>query len=132
MNSIEKQKGALIGLGIVFLLLGVLAFVGGIVLIIAGVGALGVSEGIVRLVFGIIFVLLSLFVVPLGIKWLWVALAIKATKGSIAEGNIAKEGGTVNMRKCDKCGTKLADGEYVCSNCGKSFENLKDKSQNDR
>lgn len=122
MNSIEKQKGALIGVGVALLVLGALSVVFGVILIVSGASNLGGAAGILKLVFGIILSLLSFSFVPAGIKCVWVGGALKATHGSIKQGNIAKDGGTVNMTKCDKCGTEIKEGETVCSNCGKPYE----------
>ena len=122
MNSIEKQKGALIGIGVLMLVLSVASMVFGVILIVAGASNLGGAIGIAKLVSGIILSLLSLVFIPYGIKCIWVGGALKATKGSLKQGNIAKDGGTVNMRKCDKCGTEIKDGESVCSNCGKPYQ----------
>ena len=123
MNKIEKQKGMLVGLGIIAFVMAILTLVFGIILIVHGAGALGEAGGIVKLLFGILLVILSFPLGLFGAKCIWVALALNAVKGSIKEGNIAKEGGTVNMKKCDKCGTERKDGETACSNCGKPFEN---------
>lgn len=124
MNKIEKQKGGLLGLGIASLIGSVIVIALGVVLIIGG--ALNLAEnvptaGIIMLVFGGICCILFFATLIFGIYAVWVSVSLKATQGSIKEGNIAKEGGTVNMRKCDKCGTELKDGETVCSNCGKEF-----------
>ena len=122
MNKIEKQKRALIILGIVIIALSVLSLVFGIVLTVSGAKDLSETINIIKLVFGILLILVS---IPFGwasIKYIWVGAYLTATKGSIKEGNIAKEGGTVNMKKCDKCGTEIKDGETVCSNCGKAIE----------
>lgn len=121
MNSIQKQKGALIGLGVVLLVLSFLSAIFGVILIVSGSANLSSASGIIKLVFGIILSLLTFAFCPAGVKCVWVGSALKATKGSIKQGNIAKEGGTVNMKKCDKCGTEIKDGETVCSNCGKPF-----------
>ncbi len=122
MNSIEKQKGWLIGISIAMIVLAVAGLVFGIILLVAGISTISTTAGIIKLVFGIILTLAGMVLLPLGIRWAWIGLALSATKGSIKQGNIAKEGGTVNMKKCDKCGTELKDGETVCSNCGKKFE----------
>ena len=122
MNKIEKQKRALIILGVVIIALSVLSLVFGIVLTVSGAKDLSETINIIKLVFGILLILVS---IPFGwasIKYIWVGAYLTATKGSINEGNIAKEGGTVNMKKCDKCGTEIKDGETVCSNCGKAIE----------
>ncbi len=122
MNSIQKQKGWLVGISIAMIVLGAVALVGGIILLVSGIPAIPAVAGILKVVFGGLLVLFGLVSMPLGIRWAWVGLALSATKGSIKQGNIAKEGGTVNMKKCDKCGTERKEGEEVCSNCGKKFE----------
>lgn len=122
MNKIQKQKGALIGLGVVAIIISALLLVFGIILTINGAKDLNEVWNIVKLVFGILMILISLPVCWAGIKFIWVGAYISATKGSIKEGNIAKEGGTVNMKKCDKCGTEIKEGETACSNCGKPYE----------
>ena len=121
MNSIEKQKRLLIILSICSLVGSLLCLVFGVLLLIKGILAIPEASGIIKTVFGSMLVLLFFALVTFGIRWLWVGLSLKATKGSIKEGNIAKDGGTVNMRKCDKCGPELKEGETVCSNCGKEF-----------
>ena len=122
MNTIEKQKRALIILGVVVITLAVLSLVFGIILTVSGAKNLSETINIIKLVFGILLILVSF---PFGwasIKYIWVGCYLKATQGSIKEGNIAKEGGTVNMKKCDKCGTEIKDGETACSNCGKEIK----------
>ena len=122
MNVIKKQKGLLIGLGVISLVASVLLLVFGIILTIKGASNLNQTGGILKLVFGILMILISCPIGFAGIKFVWVGSYMTATEGSIKMGNIAKEGGTINMRKCDKCGTELKDGETKCSNCGKLFE----------
>ncbi len=123
MNSIKKQKGLLICLGLFALVTSILLLIFGIILIIKGVGNLSETAGIVRLVVGILMIIFSIPCGISGVRFTWVGFALTATEGSIKMGNIAKDGGTVNMKKCDKCGTEIKDGEIVCSNCGKPFEN---------
>ena len=122
MNSIQKQKGALIGVGVVLLVLGALSVAFGVLLIISGISSISSVSGILKLVFGIILALLFIAFVPTGVKCVWIGSSLKATTGSIKQGNIAKDGGTVNMKKCDKCGTEIKEGETACSNCGKIYE----------
>ena len=122
MNTIQKQKGGLIGLGIFLLVVAGLLLTFGVILTIKGAGTISETAGIVKLVFGILMLVLSVPSIFTGVKFIWVGGALTATQGSIKMGNIAKEGGTVNMKKCDKCGTERKEGETVCSNCGKQFE----------
>lgn len=122
MNSIQKQKGFLIGFGVAVCVAAILFLVFGLVLTITGAGNLEQVTGIVRLVFGVLMLLLTAPTLWAGIKYTWLGCAVTATNGSIKQGNIAKEGGTVNMAKCDKCGTELKEGETECSNCGNPVE----------
>ena len=122
MNIIQKQKAWLIALGVIAFVVSVLFLVFGLILTINGAGNLNSATGIVKFVFGLIMLLLSVPACITGVRFVWVGCAMTATKGSIKMGNIAKDGGTVNMKKCDKCGTELKDGETECSNCGKKFE----------
>ena len=122
MNSIQKQKTALIAFGAVLGIVGVLLLVFGIILTVSGANNITEVGGIIKLVLGILMIVLFIPSLLLCVRLVWVGLALTATNGSIKMGNIAKEGGTVNMVKCDKCGTEIKDGETACSNCGKPFE----------
>ena len=122
MNTIKKQKIMLIGLAIGLLVLGIGCAVLGILLLVKGIATAGDVSGILRIVLSCLVLILFCLLVFIGVRWLWVGIALKATEGSIKEGNIAKEGGTVNIKKCGKCGTVLMDNEKVCPNCGKKFE----------
>ncbi len=121
-NAIEKQKNGLIGLGIAVLVFGMIAIAGGIVLTIFGsteLGNKGVSSasGWIMLVLGIILIILSLVALICGIRVIWIASALKATRGSIAEGNIPKECGTPNGIKCPKCGATNTPDVTECQVC---------------
>lgn len=122
MNKIEKGKVWLIVIGIVLTLLSVVFLCGGIGLLAGGIKSVSAGTnagGIIMIVFGSILSIMFFPAIVLGIRYIWIGAYLKATNGSIKEGNIAKEGGTINMKKCDKCGTEIKDGETVCSNCGK-------------
>lgn len=125
MNTIKKQKGALISFGILSFILAILSSVFGVILTIKGASTVSEGAGIVKLVFGIILIIAFIPLVIFAIKATFVGFSLTATEGSIKQGNIAKQGGTVNMKKCDKCGTELKDGETECSNCGKKIEDIK-------
>lgn len=122
MNSIQKQKGFLIGLGVALIVVSILLASFGAFLTARGAVDLSGAAGIVKLVFGILMLLLFFPAILGGIRFIWVGYSLVATMGSIKQGNIAKEGGTVNMKKCDKCGTELKDGQTECPECGKKFE----------
>ena len=121
MNVIEKEKKGLIGLAIFLLVLAAVLLTVGIILVISGAKT-SEASGIVKLIIGIILIVLNIPCFIAGLNYLFLGLSVKAKKGSIKMGNIAKEGGTVNMKKCDRCGTERKEGETVCSTCGKKFE----------
>lgn len=121
MNAIEKKKSALIGLAITALVLGLLAIGGGIVLIIFGATNLldsNVAPGVIMLIIGILLVIAGGAGVLFGLRYIWVASAIKATKGSIAEENLAKTNQSDSTVKCPKCGCTNSKENANCSNCG--------------
>ena len=126
MNKIQRQKGGLLALGIIAFVVAILFVVFGVLLLVKGIGNVAdnatLAVGIIKIVVGAIMCLLFFPTIIFAVYAVSITLAMKATMGSIKMGNIAKEGGTVNMRKCDKCGTELKDGETVCSNCGKEFK----------
>jgi len=120
MNSIEKKKTALIGLSIAILVLALLGLVGGVVLIVFGARNLGESNlvaGIIMLVIGVLLVIAGVIGVLFGIRNIWVGSALKATKGSIAEENLAKTSQSNTVVKCPKCGCTNSIENTNCSNC---------------
>ena len=125
MNSIQKKKGALIGIAIAALVLGLAALAGGVVLAIFGgkdlANEVWVSGGI-KLGFGILLGLIGLCGVAWGIRYIWVGSALKATKGPIAEENLAKDAPGKNVKKCPHCGCTNSAENTVCSNCQKPLE----------
>ena len=125
MNSIQKKKGALIGLAIAVLVLGLCALAGGVILAIFGgldlVNQAYVAGGL-KLGFGVVLVLLSGVAILWGIRYIWVGSAIKATKGPIAEENLAKDVPGKNVKKCPHCGCTNSAENTVCSNCQKPLE----------
>lgn len=125
MNSIEKKKRSLIILAIIVLVIGIAAFAGGVVLTIFGTLDLLNSvylAGGLKLGFGVLLVILGIIAVAWGIRYIWVGSAIKATKGAIAEENLAKDAPGKNIKKCPHCGCTNSAENTVCSNCQKPLE----------
>lgn len=118
MNRIEKGKSQLSSLGIVCLALGVILSVIGVVLALTC--KISGSLNIVKLVVGIVLLVIGIVGLGFGVNFTWVASALKATKGSIAEDNLGK--GTVNMNKCSNCGAEVKKDGELCEKCK---ENLK-------
>ena len=117
-NIIEKRKGQLQFMGAIVLALGVIFAVVGIILLVNS--GIGKDLNILKLIFGIILLVLGVFGFGCGIIFSCVGKSVVATKGSIAEDNLAK--GTVNMNKCQNCGAEVEAGKTICEKCE---ENLK-------
>ncbi|MGM9970321.1 MAG: zinc-ribbon domain-containing protein [Anaeroplasma sp.] len=125
-NSIVKQKRALIGLSIGSIILGIIALVVGIILIVSGATVVVDKhlEGGLKIGFGILLIIGFLFFDIFGFYTLFIGSAIKATNGSIKQGNIPMNG-TVNMLKCKNCGSEVEYGQAFCPKCGKSLSDKK-------
>ena len=116
-NILEKRKSQLTAIGAIILALGVILAVVGVVLILTSFES---GLNVVKLIFGIISAVLGLALLVLGVYLTWIASAVKATNGSIAEDILGK--GTVNMNKCENCGAQVDAGVKICVKCE---ENLK-------
>ena len=123
LNNIEKKRSALRALGIISLIFGLGAVVGGIFMIISGVTNIGTSNqttGIILLVFCIILAILSVLAVIWGVYATWVGFSIKATRGTIAEDDEAK--GSQNTKRCPKCGAINTANSTECQVCHTPLE----------
>lgn len=118
MNLIEKRKSQLKSIGALILAVSVIVTVIGIVLALTCKVTENLS--IARLVVGIVLIVIGIAGMILGFYLSWVAAAVQATQGSIAEDNLGK--GTVNMHKCENCGAEVEEGKKICAKCE---ENLK-------
>ena len=116
MNKIEKGKTALIVFGVILAICCVLCEVFGIILV-CKLDVLGLIFGILLIVVGILLLLLAIY-------FIWVGCAQVATKGSLMEENIAKNG-TVNAKLCSKCGNALPEGADFCPKCGQTASSCK-------
>ncbi len=111
-NIIEKRKSQLTAIGAIILALGVIMAVVGVVLILTSFNS---GLNIVKLVIGIVLAVLGLAALVAGVYLTWIASAVKATNGSIAEDILGK--GTVNMNKCENCGAQVEAGVKICAKC---------------
>lgn len=126
MNKIERGKKGLIIIGVCALVLAVASLIGAVFVIISGVKSVANQVSVANvfeLVGGAILVIISFLLVYVGIYFTWVGASMKATKGSIADGDLCK--GTVNMTKCSKCGSQVEAGDEACVNCGASLKKKK-------
>lgn len=121
-NKIEKQKGVVIGFGIVALVLSLVAIVFGIVLFATMAGK-ETAALILHIVFGILLILVGLFLVVFGIRIVWIGGSLKATHGSISEVNLGKGDDTNKLKKvCPKCGCTNTVDATECSSCHEPLE----------
>ena len=125
-NKIQKQKGVLVTLGIVEILIGILFVIFGIILVVHGIQGVTKDSNpnlvmdIIRIVGGAVMTLFGCSCTLYGGRTLWISLAVRATKGSIAETNIGK--GTVNGKKCPKCGCTNTPDSTKCTSCGADLD----------
>jgi len=124
MNKIEKGKHNLVSLSVIISLLSSVLTILSLTLLISGINHLGESlvTGIILIVVGSLLTLTFLLGIVIGLIMLFTGKALVATKGSLKEDNIALNG-TVNMKKCNNCGSELNKEEF-CPNCGKSQNSL--------
>ena len=78
----------------------------------------------IRLVFGILLLLLGIFLALLSIYFIWVGASQVATEGNLKQDNIANRG-TINARLCSKCGNELPAGADFCPKCGQTASSCK-------
>ena len=114
-NKIEKQKGVVIGFGVLALVLALVSFIFGIVLLATMAGKEGASL-VLHIAFGIILVLLGLFLIVVGVRIVWIGGALKATHGSLAQENLAHEK-NATTKICPKCGCTNGADSTECTSC---------------
>ena len=122
MNKIEKGKTGLIGLGVGALVLALLSLVGAVFVIIDGIRSVSVAvsvANIFEIIGGAILCIVAFLLIYVGIYFTWIGSSMKAVKGSIADDDLCK--GTVNMIKCENCGSEVTSEDQVCGNCGYSL-----------
>lgn len=107
---------------IIVMILSVVMLAGGIVSIVFGaINPNGAWQIIWRVLLGVILVIFGCIALGIGITMFAVTRSmINTDEGNVADGNRAI--GTINVRKCDKCGTKLNDDAKFCSKCGNLIE----------
>ena len=127
MVKITTQKRMLIGLCIASVLFGIGIIIGGIALIVTRVTALLNEENVaicsILILLGALLAIFFLVLIGFGVYWLLVACAMKATNGSIKDGN--QGNGTLNMKKCPYCGAEIEGNETFCPNCAHSLSDTK-------
>lgn len=120
-NKIVKSRRALLILGIISLVFFAGAIAGAIILLLGcQKPGLSATDFGLQLGWGIVLAVLCAFFFFWGVFAVWTSTAIKATDGSIADPAIVK--GTVNGKKCPKCGCTNTPDSTKCQNCGEPLE----------
>lgn len=107
---------------IIVIILSIALLAGGITLIVLGaINPDGAWQIVWRILVGILLLALGGILVGVGITMFAVTRSmLDIDEGNVADGNRAI--GTVNVLKCEKCGTKLDDKAKFCKNCGEAVE----------
>lgn len=122
-NKIQKQKGVLVGIGIAILVIAIAALVGGIIMLCnIGTQEAGSVGFVLFIVFGSLLTVLGVIGLVAGVRTTWVACALKATKGTVTEKNLALDHTHSMTKTCPKCGCSNTQESKVCSNCGTELE----------
>ena len=121
-QEMKYGKRELTIISVVVIILSVAMLAGGVVSIVyGGINPNGAWQIIWRILLGVVLVICGGILLGIGITMFAVTRSmINVDKGNVADGNRAI--GTINVRKCDKCGTKLNYDAKYCTKCGKSIE----------
>lgn len=116
-------KKELTCIGIIVLIVSALLLGGGIALIVFGAfNPNGAWAIIWRVALGVLGVILGGILLSVGITMVAVTRSMINTE----DGNVSDERnsgkGTINIVKCEKCGTKLSDDARFCKACGEPVE----------
>ncbi len=121
----EKRYGKkeLIATSVIVLIIALGIMAGGIALIVLGaINPDGAWQIIWRVLVGIVLVLLGVIVLSVSITM----FAITRSMINNKDGNVSDVGnsaiGTININKCEKCGTKLSFDAKFCKECGEPLE----------
>lgn len=117
------KKALLIFSSVLFAIsVGIIAF--GISLVVHGCKSDVSSQIAFNVSFGVMLILLSLASGSISLVMLITSLGmINVNKGNVKDGNRAI--GTLNINKCDKCGSELSVNAKFCSKCGQAVGGTK-------
>lgn len=125
MNKLVKGKKTLVGISIALIGLCLLLVAGSIGLIVWGASIVksSVALGVVLIIVGVLLSIMFLGGVVYSFIFYFTGKSLVALTGSVAEDNLGI--GTVNMNKCNNCGTKIENNEKFCAKCDSSLEDAK-------
>ena len=124
----EKRYGKkeLTTTSIFTLVLAALFLAGGITLIVFGaMNPNGAWQIIWRVIVGVVLLIPAGILLNIGLTMLFVSRSMLDNQ----DGNVSDVGnsamGTINITKCEKCGTKLSPNAKFCKSCGEKVEQEK-------
>ena len=121
-KEMKYGKKELTIVSIVVLVLSIAIFAGGVTLVVLGaLNPNGAWQIIWRVLLGAILLIIGGVLFGVGVTMFAVTRSmLNFDSGNVADGNRAI--GTINVRKCEKCGKKLSDDASFCSDCGEPVE----------
>ncbi len=95
----------------------------GIALLVLGCKSSEASQIAWKVSVGVVLILLGLASGSISLVMLITSLSmIKTNNGNVKDGNRAI--GTINILKCDKCGSELPENALYCSKCGTKVDGV--------
>lgn len=126
-NILKKGKRQLILMSTIFLVLAIALAVVGIILAIQGYTAIGTETALGTIIlkagFGTLMTIFGLIFIAASVVMLWTGAAMKTNLGNTLDESIPK--GTLNMKKCQRCGREIKENEEFCGNCGAPLSSKK-------
>ena len=121
-KELKYGKKELTIVSVIVTVLSVALLAGGIALIVLGaLNPDGAWQIVWRVLLGVVMLVLGGVLLGVGLTMFAVTRSmLNFNEGNVADGNRAV--GTLNVRKCEKCGTKLSDDASFCKHCGEPVE----------
>jgi len=118
-------KKALTTTSIIFVVISIVALVGGIALFVNGCISSGVGSKIWKIVLAVVLLAIGGILGYASVMALFTSFGMmNNNEGNVKDGNRAK--GTINVFKCDKCGHENDVKAEFCKNCGASLADYKE------
>lgn len=121
-REMKIGKKELTIVSVIVMIVSIALIAGGIVFAVLGaINNVGAWQIIWRVLVGVVMFIIGAILLGVGITMFAVTRSmLNINEGNVADGNRAI--GTVNVLKCEKCGTKLDDNAKFCKNCGEPVE----------